>query len=157
MEIEKKYLVDPTRIKELKKLAYTSFKIDQYYLSDKNDSWTIRLRNQDGDLSITLKNKGLLSREEIEFPLTKIEFSDYVKLAQTKIRKTRYIYENSEPDKANKYPHYCYEIDIYKNYDFITCEVEFNTEEEALSFIPPDWCIKDVTEDPFYKNVNLAK
>jgi len=156
MEIERKWLVDPNRIKELKKLSGISFKIKQYYLSDKSDSWTIRLRD-DGDFWITLKSKGLLSREEIEFDINKIEFAEYVKLAKTKILKTRYIYENIEPDKINKYPHYCYEIDVYDVYDFITCEVEFATEEEAKAFVPPTWCIKDVTEDPFYKNINLAK
>jgi len=157
MEIEKKYLVDPNRIKELKKLSYNSFKIEQYYLSDKSDSWTIRIRKEGRYCSITLKSKGLLSREEIEFDITKYDFAEYIKLAKSRIFKTRYQFENEEPDKVNKYPHYCYEIDIYNDYDFITCEVEFDTEEEANSFIPPDWCIKDVTEDPYYKNVNLAK
>jgi len=50
-----------------------------------------------------------------------------------------------------------YEIDFYKDYDFVTCEVEFDSEEEANNFEAPDWCIKDVTYDPYYKNVNLAK
>jgi CYTH domain-containing protein len=157
MEIERKWLVDPARVNELKKLSYTHFKIEQYYLSDKDDSWTIRLRKQERDCSITLKSKGLLSREEIELDITKIEFAEYVKFAKTKIIKTRYHFENNEVDKTNKYPHYVYEIDVYNDYDFVTCELEFDTEEEAKSFIPPDWCIKDVTADPYYKNVNLAK
>lgn len=98
-----------------------------------------------------MKNKGLLSREEIEVKISKQTFNSNIALAKTKITKTRYLLEIS-PEILG-----CYEIDIYDDYDFITCEVEFDNEEEAKAFVAPVWCIQDVTEDPKYKNVNLAK
>jgi len=153
MEIERKWVVNPDHIKELKKLAYTSFRVDQYYLSDKNDTWTIRLRRANDDCYLTLKNKGLLSREEIEFEISKAKFLEYVKHAKTHIRKIRYIIE--WPDKFNVFT--AFEVDVYDLYEFITAEVEFNSEEEANNFVAPDWCIKDVTMDATYKNVNLAR
>jgi len=153
MEIEKKYLVDPKRIKELKDQAYYFEKIDQYYLSDINDTWTIRLRKTYDTIIraffLTLKSKGLLSREEIEIKIPVQLFEENLQHARTALSKTRYHVE-IDPDLG-------FEIDVYKDYDFITCEVEFETEEEAKSFVAPDWCIKDITEDPYYKNVNLAK
>jgi CYTH domain-containing protein len=151
MEIERKWLVDPSKIEELKLAAFLVIATQQYYLNDKTDSWIIRLRKANDTHFITLKSKGLLSREEIEIKISKGIFDDAIKTAKTKITKTRYIVEIS-PDNL-----LTYEIDVYDDYDFITCEVEFETEEEAKNFMPPDWCIKDVTYDPKYKNVNLAK
>lgn len=151
MEIERKWLVDPNKIEELKEEAFLYERIEQYYLNDKDDSWIIRLRRADNEYFLTLKNKGLLSREEIEVKISKQTFNSNIALAKTKITKTRYLLEIS-PEILG-----CYEIDIYDDYDFITCEVEFDNEEEAKAFVAPVWCIQDVTEDPKYKNVNLAK
>lgn len=155
MEIEKKYLVDSNRIEELKNLSFYFEHIDQYYLNDPKDSWVIRLRKTDDtiikDYFLTLKSKGLLSREEIEIKISKDTFLHGIQNAKTSLKKTRYTIE-IDPDKLG-----VFEVDVYDDYEFITCEVEFETEEEANAFVAPDWCIKDVTEDPYYKNVNLAK
>lgn len=155
MEIERKWLVDPSRIEELKNLSFYFECIDQYYLNDPKDTWVIRLRKSDDtifhDFFLTLKSKGLLSREEIETKIIRSIFDDAVKHARTFLSKTRYHLE-IDPDKLG-----VFEIDVYKDYDFITCEVEFETEEDAKTFVAPDWCIEDVTEDPKYKNINLAK
>lgn len=151
MEIEKKYLVDPRRIEELKEEAFLYERIEQYYLNDKNDTWIIRLRRADNEYFLTLKNKGLLSREEIEVKISKQTFYNNIEQAKTYITKTRYTVE-IDPNKIG-----AYEIDVYDDYEFITCEVEFDSEEEANSFVAPDWCIKDITLDPTYKNVNLAR
>jgi len=36
-------------------------------------------------------------------------------------------------------------------------EVEFDTEESAHAFVPPDWFAEDVSERPEYSNRNLAR
>jgi CYTH domain-containing protein len=151
MEIEKKYLVDPQKIEELKDEAFCSERIEQYYLNDLKDRWIIRFRKANKNHFITLKSKGLLSREEIEVKISKRVFQEGIVHAKTKILKTRYKLEADPIDLL------CYEIDVYDDYDFITCEIEFETEEEANYFEPPEWCIEDVTEDKKYKNINLAK
>jgi CYTH domain-containing protein len=150
MEIERKWLVDKKEVDNLIKLSFDKERIEQYYLNGPNDEWVIRLRGNCQHF-LTLKNKGLLSRQEIEIRISKQTFNDNIALAKTKIFKTRYMIEIN-PENLG-----CYEIDIYDGYDFVTCEVEFDTEEEANKFIAPEWCIKDVTNDPKYKNVNLAK
>jgi CYTH domain-containing protein len=151
MEIERKWLVNPKSIEELKGLAFECEKVEQYYLNDKTDSWVIRLRKANNQYFMTLKNKGLLSREEIEVKISKKLYYEAVQNAKTFITKTRYRLE-VDPYKA-----LCYEIDVYDDYTFITCEVEFDSEEEANNFVAPSWCIADVTLDPSYKNVNLAR
>ena len=50
------------------------------------------------------------------------------------------------------------EIDIFLGalYGLKICEVEFSTEEEAKSFVPPVWFGAEVTNDSRFKNKNLA-
>jgi CYTH domain-containing protein len=50
------------------------------------------------------------------------------------------------------------EIDIYrgKHEGLVVAEVEFDDEEAALNFQPPDWLGDDVTGDPRYSNQLLA-
>jgi len=151
MEIERKWLVDKKELDKLIEFSKYQERIEQYYLNGPNDEWVIRLRKADRQYFLTLKNKGLLSREEIEVRISKQTFNDQIAFAKTKIAKIRYMVEINPDDLG------FYEIDVYDDYEFITCEVEFDTEEEANSFVAPDWCIKDVTQDPTYKNVNLAR
>lgn len=54
---------------------------------------------------------------------------------------------------------YVAELDIYKKnlLGLVTVEVEFETEEEMNSFIPPSWFGREVTYIKDYKNRSLAK
>ena len=51
------------------------------------------------------------------------------------------------------------ELDIFENElaPLIMAEVEFNSEEEALAFLPPEWFDQDVTLDKRYHNSNMSK
>ena len=51
------------------------------------------------------------------------------------------------------------ELDIYHGAleGLIVAEVEFDSEEAAEAFAPPDWVGADVTEDGRYKNQSLAR
>ena len=66
------------------------------------------------------------------------------------IRKKRYLIP---------YEKYTIELDVfgepYEN--LVIAEVEFESEEEANAFCPPEWFGEDVTLDRRYHNSNLSK
>jgi adenylate cyclase len=148
MEIERKWLVDKNKIK-----AFTNFgyRIEQHYLNDLKDDYLIRVRDTMGTYTMTLKGKGLMIRTEFEFDIDKKQYEEMVRESKTSLKKTRFFVEIEEG--IDRF----YEIDVFDDYDFIICEVEFETEEDAYRFIPPTWCLEEVTEDPTYTNINLAK
>jgi len=153
MEIERKWLVDKSKLPELsvKKVVadINVWDVIQGYLNSENDEWLIRVRSVNNFYFwLELKSKGLLSREEIRYAISNMEFQITLRECKKVVEKRRYSLYDGDIR---------YEIDFYKDYDFVTCEVEFDFEEEANNFEAPDWCIKDVTYDPYYKNVNLAK
>ena len=55
--------------------------------------------------------------------------------------------------------HLTAELDIFEGdlAPLVLAEVEFSTEEEALSFLPPDWFGEDVTFSGKYHNSNLSR
>jgi len=146
MEIERKWLVDKDKCPILSEYSKV-LRIVQGYLNDSSDEWIIRVRAIDNsEFILELKSIGLLSREELKFCISEDEYLDAIKQCRNIVYKTRYI---------QSIDNYHYEVDVYDYHDFVTCEVEFSSEKEAKKFKAPEWCIKDVTYDPKYKNVNL--
>lgn len=86
MEIERKFLIHalPSDYR-----TYPSHKIEQGYLSINP---VIRVRKEDDQYYLTYKSKGLLSREEVNLPLSK-ESYDHLKKKSDGflITKTRYL------------------------------------------------------------------
>ena len=86
MEIERKFLIkdlpkDPT--------SYPCSQIEQAYL---NENPVLRIRRKDDDYILTYKSKGMMAREENEFPLTKEAYEHLRTKADGKIiSKTRYF------------------------------------------------------------------
>jgi CYTH domain-containing protein len=144
MEIERKFLVDKDHLPTLE----TNVRIEQHYLNDIEDKWLVRLRQWDDRYFLELKTKGDLSREELKFKITEDEYLKGIEHSIKKLRKTRYLLFDQD---------LAYEVDIYDDYDFITVEVEFESEEEANNFVPPSWFGQDITNDYKYRNNNLAK
>lgn len=152
MEIERKWLVDIKDIPyELNK--YESEDICQAYISF-NPTIRIRKITNKGLFILTIKSHstdGGISKEEYEI---KINESQYNNLLNKKegiiINKTRY--------KVNE-GNYTYEIDIFHNEYEGLCylEVEFNSVEEAKSFVSPNWVRRELTGDSKYSNASLAK
>lgn len=144
MEIERKFL-----IKELPIINnYKHQKIIQGYLSTDP---VIRIRQIADSYFLTVKSHGHMIREEFELPLTADQFSSFwSKLEFPPIEKTRYFIPLEN--------HLIAELDIYEASleGLMTIEVEFYSEEEALSFTPPAWFGKDVTHDSRYKNNHLS-
>jgi len=145
MEIEKKYLVKniPANLH-----LYEKKEIIQGYISIDP---TIRLRKSDDEYFLTIKGKGHLKREEMEFRLTKEQFENlWAKVDSATINKTRYYI----PLENNLIA----ELDIYHKdlNNLLTVEVEFDSEKASEYFIPPEWFGEDVTHDSRYKNNNIA-
>lgn len=146
-EIERKFLVrklpeDLTR--------YPSNEMSQGYLVSTDDGLQVRLRKTRERFSLTYKRGRGHVREEREVVLTPEQFARLWPATEGKrLLKTRY--EIPLGDRV-------VEIDIYggKHNGLVVAEVEFDDEESALSFQPPDWLGDDVTGDPRYSNQLLA-
>ena len=144
MEIERKFT-----IKKLPDLSNTpASHIVQAYL---NTDPVIRIRKEDDSYYMTHKGKGLLSREEYNLPLNEDAFNHMLPKADgIIISKMRY---------RIPYQSHTIELDIFEKElePLILAEVEFDSEEEAHSFLMPDWFDTDVTMDSRYHNSNLSK
>lgn len=145
MEIERKFL-----IKELPNNldSYKFHIIEQAYLTTEP---VIRIRRQDNDYYMTYKGKGLLSHEEYNLPLTEEAYYTLKSKADGNIiSKKRYLIP---------YKQYTIELDIFDIpfKPLILAEVEFPTEKEAETFIPPKWFDVDVTNNREYYNSNMSR
>ena len=143
MEIERKFLLKsiPEDLDN-----YPSSEIEQAYLCRKP---VVRVRRTDDRYTLTCKGKGKMVREEINLPLSEEAYrSLHAKAEGTVIRKRRY---------RIPFGKYTIELDHFSepNTGLWLAEVEFETEEEALSFVPPDWFGEDVTQDRAYHNANM--
>jgi CYTH domain-containing protein len=146
-EIERKFLVCELP-QDLG--AFPSTEISQGYLVSTDDGLQVRLRKKSAQYSLTYK-RGLGNvREEREVALTSEQFSTLWPATEGK-RLTKTRYEIPFGDRV-------VEIDIYsgKHDGLVVAEVEFDDEESAINFQPPDWLGEDVTGDPRYSNQLLA-
>jgi adenylate cyclase len=147
IEIERKFLI--------KKLpdnldSYPKKKISQGYL---NTSPVIRIRSEDNKYFLTYKGNGLIKHTEYNLPLDKISFDKLIQKCEGFIiYKTRYII----PLKG--YPALKAELDVFEDTfkGLVIVEVEFEDEQSAGLFIPPDWFGEDVSLDKNYHNSNLS-
>ena len=146
MEIERKYLIDeiPFDLKD-----YSCKVIEQGYL---NTDPVVRVRRSNDKYILTYKGSGLMVREEYNLPLNqKSYFHLLTKADGNIITKTRYLIPLFNSLTA--------ELDIFHDiFDGrLLVEVEFNSIEDANSFIPPEWFGEDVTYDKKYHNSNMSK
>ena len=145
-EIEKKYLV--TKLPEIDE-NINRYKIMQGYVFI-SDSMELRLRKKSGKYFQTIKTGEGLNRGEYEIEISANQFDVLWPLTKNKrVEKTRYEIDHSG---------FLVELDVYSGnlYGLMTAEVEFNTEDEILNFIPPDWFGEGITSDKRYKNQSLA-
>ena len=145
MEIEKKYLVSyiPDSLQK-----YRKKEISQSYI---NIDPAIRVRKSDEFYTLTVKGSGKIAREEFELELNKEQYETLLKKSETSsIVKTRY--------EIPIYGGLIAELDIYHGdlENLQTVEVEFDTLEQADSFIPPEWFADEISSDIRYSNAYLA-
>ena len=148
IEIEKKF--------ELRKLPgnlenYDHVEIIQGYLS-LSKNLEERIRKQDNIYTRTTKEQTPSGyRIETEEYISAKMFNDlWPKTKGKRIKKIRY---------QIPYQKYIIELDKFldENDGLVFTEVEFKSEKDAVDFEFPEWFGADVTNNPKYKNANLAK
>lgn len=159
LEIERKYKVLKLDKKQLPRKGY---QVIQGYLSYEP---VLRVRIVDNRQAIfSIKGKGLLSREEFEYPIPLFHARELLKFSLGTIKKTRYkinrlrqrrICLRHGDAKRRLHP---IELDIFhgKLKGLILAEVELKDRREKVRL--PDWLkCKEVTYDPRYQNNALAR
>ncbi len=146
MEIERKYLI-PVLPEHLEQ--YPCKKIEQGYLTTNP---VVRIRRSNDKFTLTYKGSGLMVREEYNLPLTEEAFLHLrEKIDGILIQKTRYLIPFQDK--------YTIELDVFEGElaPLQLAEVEFDTEEAANAFIPPEWFGEDVTFSTDYHNSTLSQ
>ncbi len=144
LEIERKYLIknipfDPEE--------YPHYEISQGYVSTNP---AVRIRKKNDRYILTIKTGGLLARQEFEKEIDEKDFNELSEMVSGNIiTKTRY---------KIPYMGHTIELDIFhEDFDgLIYAEVEFESLEDAKSFIAPDYFYKEVTDDGSYQNASLS-
>ena len=157
LEIERKFLIEYPDLTQLEKLPYCR-KVDivQTYLKDE-PGVTSRVRQRGGDghyiyIQTTKKHITDMKRVEIERRLTKDEYLELLKKADPEchpIRKSRYCIA---------YKGQYFELDVFPFWnDRAVLEIEMSDENAEIRF--PEWLriIREVTEEPQYKNAVIAQ
>ncbi len=119
-------------------------------ISDRNEKGSISEGKAQEEYIFCYKGRGRLPREEYNLPLTKEAYETLVRKTEGRvIRKRRY---------AIPYGSYTVELDIFQGELEGLCyaEVEFPSEEEALSFQPLDWFSEELTGEKGYSNAELS-
>lgn len=158
MEIERKFTIKqlPEKLE-----AYPVRIIEQGYLCTDP---VMRIRRDNEDYYFTYKGKGLLAREEYNLPINQESYLHLLsKIDGRQIQKKRYMIPLKKPAYKTGYtpnPETDFpltiELDIFSSpADLIIAEVEFPSVEAADAFLPPDWFLEDVTDDPNYHNSNM--
>ena len=146
MEIERKFLVSvlPENYDH-----HSSHQIEQAYLSTDP---VVRIRKEDDQYYLTYKSRGLLAREEYNLPLNQASYEHLLPKADgIVLTKQRFLI----PLPGTSYTA---ELDIFSGHykGLMLVEVEFETEEQANAFVPPEWFGEDVTFSGEYQNSRLA-
>ncbi|AZN39083.1 CYTH domain-containing protein [Paenibacillus albus] len=153
LEVERKFLlpVYPAALVQSGELVILSEqRIDQTYLAIA-DSQELRVRRL-VDLATgtvhfthTFKSGGGLVREEIEYDISEGLYEQVMQAFQAiPLTKNRITARWNDTTTV--------EIDIYDQIQLTVLEVEFESEKEALAFVPPDWFGQDISSAKEYSN-----
>jgi len=148
-EIERKFHLNARDAQSLAARASKKVDIAQVYLA-KTEQREIRLRKRDEEYLLTIKSNGGLKRNEYEIVLSQSQ-SEEMKglLTQPEIIKTRYEIPLGEK---------LIELDQFggKLEGLWLAEIEFDSKDSAQQFEAPKSFGKELTNDPDFKNKNLA-
>jgi adenylate cyclase len=144
VEIERKFLVTGRGYR-----SGVSHRIRQGYLNLDPDR-TVRVRLADGKAFITIKGRGLGTRQEFEYEIPASDADQMLNsiCVQPIIEKTRYTIVVGQST---------FEVDEFDgdNAGLTIAEVELDDQEQQ--FGEPDWLGAEVTQDPRYANANLVR
>src|SRR4051794_41058207 len=149
IEIERKFVVvEPPADLD----RWPSTAVEQGYVAIAGDGTEVRVRRRAGQATLTVKSGAGRTRVEEEIEIEPERFERLWPLTEgRRIEKARY--EIAAGDGL------VLELDVYEGElrGLVVAEVEFDSEEAAEAFTPPDWLGPDVTEDGRYKNQRLAR
>ncbi|MDF9798761.1 adenylate cyclase [Catalinimonas alkaloidigena] len=147
-EIERKFLVDelPAFITS----QYHGIDILQGYITNDTSGRQVRIRRKGGKYYLTVKDRGLLEREEVEIELSEAQFHALWPLTEARnLHKKRF-----------EVPHgtFTIEVDVFEDKlcGLVMAEVEFTSVQQSQQLDVPSWFGKEVTEDLHYTNSHLA-
>lgn len=146
IEIERKFLVcdDSWRSQVMRSASYR-----QGYLGD-DTAVSVRVRICGDRANLNLKSATLdLRRVEFEYPIPLEDASVLLGYATgSVVEKTRHFVE---------FARHTWEIDVFSgaNSGLVVAEIELSDENEA--FDKPPWLGREVSDDPRYYNVCLAR
>lgn len=149
MEIERKFQIDSGQMPLSTLKQYPFHRLEQAYLYTAGP--VVRIRREDDSYYMTYKSGGTLAHREDNLPLTADAYRHLLTKADGNIiSKCRYLVPL--PDGLTA------EVDVFEGSlnGLIFAEVEFETVEQAKSFVAPSWFGKDVTYDKHYHNSNLS-
>jgi len=146
IEIERKFLVHDTAFLS----GFIGERLVQGYIANTARA-TVRLRIAGDRAWLTLKGRSHgISRRELEYP---------VPLADAELALAE-LCEGPLLDKTRyRVPHgpHLWEVDVFagQNAGLVLAEVELGSEQETVDL--PPWVGEEVSTDPRYYNVNLAR
>ncbi len=146
LEIERKFLVNHTKWKQLIKPTGAKYK-QGYLLNEVNKVVRIRVTDSAAYLTIKGTTEGI-TRKEFEYPIPINDANELLDgFAGAKIEKTRY--------KVN-HEGKLWEVDEFSgdNEGLIIAELELKSETETFNL--PDWITFEVSNDERYYNSNLS-
>jgi adenylate cyclase len=146
-EIERRFLVsDSVREQALGRKT----DIVQGYLSAEP---AVRVRLVGGFLGqkgyLTVKGPGSLSRPEFEYEIPALDAKEMLALCRFSLEKER---------RHVLVSGHMWSVDFFteaRMNGLMLAEIELKSEDEK--FVMPDWAGEEVTENPYYSNVSLAK
>lgn len=147
-EIERRFLV--SELPAFITSQYRGISMLQGYISESTSSRQVRIRSKGDHYYLTVKDPGLLEREEVEISLSAEQFHALWPLTQKRfIHKTRFEIPHGE---------YTIELDVFDDNlkGLIMAEVEFDSVENSKKLNVPSWFGKEVTHDLHYANSQLA-
>lgn len=151
LEIERKFLVNPALLPEVLPLAERKAHIEQGYLHAAVPVVRVRIAQGEGLLTVKGPRVGLTC-DEFEF---RIPLEDARRMLDahgaSRLAKTRYVFKLEEPSGA------VLELDVFEGElsGLVLAEVELQSETQQLCL--PSWVGREVSHDPRYTNLELAK
>ncbi len=144
LEIERKFLVDGTRLPQLN----NGKQIKQGYLwSNPDKSLRIRIAGKSAFLTIKMGSE-VLERSEFEYKIPMSDAEELLHQCSSRVEKERFIITHAGSN---------WEIDIFsgKNSGLIVAEIELLHKNQQIEF--PEWIMQEVTDDTRYLNASLAE
>jgi adenylate cyclase len=145
-EIERKYLVDHSKWKELNKTPAELYR-QGYLLTDPQKTIRVRLTSSNAYLTVKSISTGA-SRDEYEYEIPVKDAGELLdNLCSSELSKKRYKIVHKEN---------VWEVDEFlgANAGLIVAEIELTDEDQT--FETPEWIDKEVTGEEKYYNSNLT-